>query len=514
MTKRKHITKRLSVAALLGLALLLLAACTQGEEDFRTSEEVTLQILAVPTDVTKVTLEVDDASYDVPLDTGTVTLKNLELKSTTFTARGLNAKGIVLYKGSKTVNVTKDTDTLTLDLDRLTSNVKVNVAGAVAGETLKATIGGVVQALGDSSTVTGVRTGAGLTLLVEGFDGDTLERQGSTVFDLSETGATVSVTLVALGPDNVKPNAPVLSAPDTVNQNEELTLNVKASDDDGNLASIKVEWGDGSAASSTNVSGGSADEDFTHTYAALGAQIITVTVTDAKGVATQGSTSVTVKEVIQPDEETDVTIDTGKEVRLVTVKATNVPANTSSIQATISSSDSADKTLNLIKEGATWRGSVELLNDTSYSVVLDYDGTKSDAKNFALDDGTDAFTVTVSLGATGGGGSTNRAPVAKNDSLDLLTNDGTVTFNPVKDTLNRPGFNMVDDTDADGDSLNIISFTQPDKGSLSRNGNTFTYNVPTQTGQTSFTYTISDGKGGEATGTVNIIIDLGVGLGG
>ena len=508
---RRNVTKRLSVMALLGLALFL-AACTQGEEDFRTSEEVTLQILAIPADVTKVTLEVDNKRYDVPLDTGTVTLKNLALKSTGFTARGLNAQDIVLYKGSKTVNVTANTDTVTLNIDRLIQDVKVNVSGAVAGETLHASVGGVKQRLDGSSTVRGVRTGAELTLLVEGFDGSTLKRQGSTVFNLSETTATVNVTLVALGPDNVAPNAPILSAPATVNQNEALTLNVTASDDDGNLASIKVEWGDGSAASTANVRGGSADEDFSHTYAALGEQTITVTVTDAEGVATQSSVTITVNEVAQPDEETDVTIDTGKEARLVTVSATNVPANVSSIQATVSTSGSADKTLSLIKEGATWRGSVELLNDTSYSVVLKYNGTQSDAKTFTLDESTEAYTVTVSLGATGG--TTNRAPVANNDNVDLFTNDGTVTFNPVNDTLNRPGFNMVNDTDADGDSLNIVSFTQPDRGSLSRNGNTFTYDVPTQVGQTSFTYTISDGKGGTATGTVTMIIDLGVGLGG
>lgn len=502
MTRRKRITRRLSAATLLGLALIFLAACTQGEEDFRTSEEVTLQVAAIPNEVTEVTLEVNGTTYDVPLSTGTVTLTNLPLKSTVFTARGLGAKGIVLYKIAKPITITADTDTVELEMNRLTSDVKVNLTGAVTGETLKASVGGVAQALDASRTLTGVKTGAGLTLLVEGSVGDTLKRQGSVTFDLSEADASVNVTLTALGVDNVAPNAPRLSVPADITEGEAFTLNVTASDADGNLASIKVEWGDGSDASTTFVSGNDADEDFAHTYMSAGAQTITVTVTDAKGVSAQVSQSVTVKAVETPDDETDVNIGTGKEVRLVTVTATDVPAGTAAIQATVTDEEGAKKVLGLVKNGATWRGSTELLNSTAYSVVLDYDGTKSDAKSFTLDDSTDDFSVSVSLGATT---STNRAPVATPDLVDLLTNDGTWSFNTI-----------ANDTDPDGDTLTIVSFTQPDlnSGGLTLEGNTFTYEVPTQVGETSFTYVISDGNGGTATGQVTMVIDLGIPLGG
>ena len=513
MTQRKRITRRLNITALLGLALIVLAACTQGEEDFRTSEEVTLQVAAIPAQVTKVTLEFDGQSYTAAIDAGTasLTLSNLELKDTTFTTRGLDAKDIVLYKGVETKRVTEDTDTITLTMDRLTSDVKINLTGAVAGETLKATVGGVVQELGSALTLTGIKTGADQTLIVEGFDGGARMRQGSASFDLSETTADVSVTLAALGADNAPPNAPRLSAPTTVTEGEAFTLSVDASDADGNLASIKVEWGDGSGASTATISGSAAREDFTHTYAAAGSQKAVVTVTDVKGVSAQASVTIDVEATVVPDDDTDVNIETGKETRLVTVIATDVPAGTAKIQATVTNGAGEKTVLGLFKDGATWRGSAELLNDTAYSVVLDYGGAKSDAKDFSLDGGTDDFSVSVSLGATS---SANRAPVAVDDVVTLLTNDGTWNFNPVDASGTDTNVRNGADSDADGDSLTIVSFTQPGVGSLTLDGNTFTYDVPTREARTSFTYTISDGNGGTATGKVNLDTFTGVGLGG
>lgn len=62
---------------------------------------------------------------------------------------------------------------------------------------------------------------------------------------------------------------------------------------------------------------------------------------------------------------------------------------------------------------------------------------------------------------------------------------------------------LANDSDPDGDTLEIVSFTQPSNGSVSRVGNQLRYQ-PDQLffGDDSFTYRISDGKGGEATATV------------
>jgi hypothetical protein len=61
------------------------------------------------------------------------------------------------------------------------------------------------------------------------------------------------------------------------------------------------------------------------------------------------------------------------------------------------------------------------------------------------------------------------------------------------------------DTDADGDSLSITGITQGTSGSVSTDGNTVTYNPGASfSSSDTFTYTISDGFGGTAVGTVTV----------
>ena len=67
---------------------------------------------------------------------------------------------------------------------------------------------------------------------------------------------------------------------------------------------------------------------------------------------------------------------------------------------------------------------------------------------------------------------------------------------------------LTNDYDGDGDTLTIESFTQGASGSVSNGGNgTLTY-TPAGTfyGQDSFTYTVSDGQGGTAVGTVGVTV--------
>ena len=68
---------------------------------------------------------------------------------------------------------------------------------------------------------------------------------------------------------------------------------------------------------------------------------------------------------------------------------------------------------------------------------------------------------------------------------------------------------LPNDTDPDGDTLNIDDFTQPAHGTAGSNGNgTLTYTPdPNYSGTDSFTYTIRDGNGGTATATVSITIN-------
>ena len=65
---------------------------------------------------------------------------------------------------------------------------------------------------------------------------------------------------------------------------------------------------------------------------------------------------------------------------------------------------------------------------------------------------------------------------------------------------------LANDSDPDqGDSLTVTIIDGPNKGSVTVNPNgTVTYNANNQGGNTSFTYRISDGRGGTAAATVYI----------
>jgi hypothetical protein len=91
-------------------------------------------------------------------------------------------------------------------------------------------------------------------------------------------------------------------------------------------------------------------------------------------------------------------------------------------------------------------------------------------------------------------------PVAVNDTLGTVMN-GTVALPAGKLAAN--------DTDPDGDTLTVIavSATSTAGGSVTLYYGTIYYYPPTDyAGADSFTYTISDGHGNTATGTVNVTI--------
>lgn len=90
----------------------------------------------------------------------------------------------------------------------------------------------------------------------------------------------------------------------------------------------------------------------------------------------------------------------------------------------------------------------------------------------------------------------NFPPEAGNDTA-TLTGDSEVAINV-----------MANDSDADNDTLTIVSFTQGSNGQVTTQGNSLVYTPEDGfTGEDSFTYTISDGKGGESTGTVTVQVN-------
>jgi LPXTG-site transpeptidase (sortase) family protein len=118
--------------------------------------------------------------------------------------------------------------------------------------------------------------------------------------------------------------------------------------------------------------------------------------------------------------------------------------------------------------------------------------------------GTDSFTYTVSDG--NGGSSTetvtvtvlpvNDAPVAVDDAVNA--SEDTTESIALADLFSN-------DTDVDGDSLTLDSFTQPGHGTLTLVGSNLEYvPEPGYSGVDSFYYTVTDGNGTKSTATVDI----------
>ncbi|PYQ59813.1 MAG: hypothetical protein DMF53_18175, partial [Acidobacteria bacterium] len=124
-----------------------------------------------------------------------------------------------------------------------------------------------------------------------------------------------------------------------------------------------------------------------------------------------------------------------------------------------------------------------------YTPAANYNG--SDSFTYTVSDGnggTATGTVTITVTAV------NDAPVANPDSA-TVAEDGTVNVAV-----------LGNDTDTDGDPLSVAAVTQGTHGTVAINPDKTVRYTPAANynGSDSFTYTVSDGNGGTATGTVVI----------
>ena len=88
------------------------------------------------------------------------------------------------------------------------------------------------------------------------------------------------------------------------------------------------------------------------------------------------------------------------------------------------------------------------------------------------------------------------APIAVNDSASV-----------VRDSTDNAINVLANDSDPDGDTLSVIQVSPPTHGSAGIAGNLVNYTpTPGFVGSDSFTYTISDGHGGNATASVAVTV--------
>ena len=131
-------------------------------------------------------------------------------------------------------------------------------------------------------------------------------------------------------------------------------------------------------------------------------------------------------------------------------------------------------------------------NKITYTPNRGYTGV--DTFTYTLSDGNNhqaTATVTATIKAASG----NIAPVATDDTVTTEMNA------PITSDV------LANDTDADGDSLTLSTYTAPTNGSVTRVGNKLVYTPQTSfVGADSFRYSISDSHGHTATATVNITV--------
>ncbi len=128
-----------------------------------------------------------------------------------------------------------------------------------------------------------------------------------------------------------------------------------------------------------------------------------------------------------------------------------------------------------------------------FTPAPDFNGTTS--FDYTLSDGALTATATVTVTVT----PVNDPPVAANDSL-TVNEDSAAT---VVDVLVNDSF--APDT---GETLTVTAVSQPSNGTVELVGGEVRFTpVPDFNGTTSFTYTVSDGRGGEATATVTVTVN-------
>jgi hypothetical protein len=165
-----------------------------------------------------------------------------------------------------------------------------------------------------------------------------------------------------------------------------------------------------------------------------------------------------------------------------------------SIDVLANDNDPEGGSLSLISVSAATSGTVVISNN---QIVY------TSAAGFV---GVDTFRYTVSDGQGGSAsalvtvtidGQANNQPVIRDDAASVMFGQ-SVAINV-----------LANDSDADGDALSVVGVGTPSNGSALLSGNVVTY-MPAQgfSGQDAFTYTASDGRGGEGTATVRITVAM------
>ncbi len=283
-------------------------------------------------------------------------------------------------------------------------------------------------------------------------------------------------------PPNQQPNA----VDDVAATNEDTAVNVavKANDSDPDGDPLTVTSATQGANGSTAIAAG-ATVTYTPNPGFQGVDTFTYTVSDGNGGTDTATVTVTVSSVNHPPEAWDDLVTTDEDTAITIA----VLANDTDIDG------------DLLTVG-------NLSPVTNGTLVLNPDGTVTYTPNPDFR-GFENFTYTVSDPAGAQDTATVFVTIDPLNDLPTAVNDSATTNEDTALNFNVAG----NDTDPDGDNLVVVAVTQGAKGSVVINQSPsllgkyviYTPNANANGGD-SFTYTVSDGHGGTAIGTVAMTI--------
>ncbi len=338
---------------------------------------------------------------------------------------------------------------------------------------------------GDVLTITSV-TQPGNGTVVDNGDGTVTYTprsnfNGTDTYSYSITdgngGSATATVSIFINPLQDPPTAvdDIVSTPMDV----QVTSNVLANDFDvdGDVISIinVVPGANGSV-----VNNGDGTITYTPNSGFTGVDIITYTITDGKGSTSSATVTIYVGIANTPPAAMDDSEITDEDIPATT----NVLANDSDADSDPISISSITQPANGVTVD-NGDGTVTYTPDLNFNGPDSYTYTITDGRG-----GTSTATVSITVNPI------NNPPIANDDFEN--TNEDTPVILGV----------LINDTDVDGDILNIVGFSQGSNGTVTDNGDgTLTYQPNANfSGTDTFTYIAGDGNGGADGATVTIVV--------
>jgi len=301
-----------------------------------------------------------------------------------------------------------------------------------------------------------------------------------TISDGNGGTASATETVIVSSPGNAAPNA--VDDSSKVACNGDVVISVLGNDTDSNGDTLSIDSftqpANGSVTKGANgqliytSNGAACDIDDTFTY----------TISDGNG----GTDNATVTVVVDPaGNSSPVAIDDAK----------TTPQDTAvNFDSLNNDSDPENDTLSISSVGTPSHGSA-VKNGTQIIYTPDAGYVGEDSFTYTISDGnggTATATETVTITPVN---APNKMPIAQDDSVST-DQDTPVSLNT-----------LTNDSDPDGDNLTISSLGNPSNGTAVINGDKIVYTPEAGfTGEDSFTYFISDGRGGTATAIETITV--------